>query len=77
MTQPLQTRRFKEALARVQLLFMETSGVKLTTADAALMAGLDQQVCGVMLQNLIEAGFLEQRRGGVFVRKSDTPSVRR
>ena len=77
MTQPLQTPRLKEALARVQLLFMETSGVKLTTADAALMAGLDQQVCGVMLQNLIEAGFLEQRRGGVFVRKSDTPSIRR
>jgi hypothetical protein len=77
MTQPPATRRFKEALARVQLLFMETSDVKLTTADAALMAGLDQQLCGVMLQNLIEAGFLEQRRGGVFVRKSDTPLVRR
>ena len=77
MTQPLQTPRFKEALARVQLLFMETRGLKLTTADAALRAGLDQQVCGVMLQNLIEAGFLEQRRGGVFVRKSDTPSIRR
>ena len=70
MTQPLQTRRFKEALARVRLLFMETRGVQLTTADAALMAGLDQQVCGVMLQNLIETGFLEQRPGGVFVRGS-------
>ena len=77
MTQPVPTRRFKEALARVQLLFMETNGVKLTNADAAMMAGLDQQVCGVMLQNLIEAGFLEQRRGGVFVRKSDTASIRR
>ena len=39
MTQLLQTRRFKEALARVQRLFMETQGVKLTTTDAALMAG--------------------------------------
>jgi hypothetical protein len=70
MTQPLQTPRFKEALARVQLLFTETRGLKLTTADAALMAGLDQQVCQVMLQNLIETGFLEQRPGGVFVRRS-------
>jgi hypothetical protein len=70
MTQPLPTRRFKEALARVQLLFTETRGVKLTTADAALMAGLDQQVCGVMLQNLIETGFLEKRSGGVFVRRA-------
>jgi len=70
MTQPLQTRRLKEALARVRLLFMETRGVKFTTADAALMAGLDQQVCRVLLQNLIETGFLEQRPGGVFVRRS-------
>ena len=70
MSQPLQTPRFKEALARVQLLFMETRGLKLTTADAAVMAGLDTQVCGVLLQNLIETGFLEQRPGGVFVRKS-------
>jgi hypothetical protein len=70
MTQPIPTRRFKEALARVQHLFMETGGVKLTTADAALMAGLDPQVCGVMLQNLIDTGFLERRSGGVFVRRS-------
>ena len=70
MTQPLQTPRFKEALARVQLLFTETHGLKLTTADAAAMAGLDTQVCGVLLQNLIETGFLEQRPGGVFVRRS-------
>ena len=77
MMQPLPTRRVKQALARVRPLFMETRGLQRTTADAALMAGLDQQVCGVMLQNLIEAGFLGQRRGGVFVRKSDTPSIRR
>ena len=70
MTQPIPTRRFKEALARVRHLFMETGGVKLTTADAALMAGLDPQVCGVMLQNLIDTGFLERRSGGVFVRRS-------
>ena len=70
MTQPLQTRCFKEALARVQQLFMKTPGVKLTTADAALMAGLDRQVCRVLLRNLIETGFLEQRPGGMFVRSS-------
>ena len=70
MTQPLPTRRFKEALARVQHLFTETPGIKLTTADAAQMAGLDRQVCRVMLRNLTEGGFLEQRLGGVFVRSS-------
>ena len=70
MTQPLQTRRFKEALARVRLLFMETRSAKLTAADAALMAGLDRQVCRVLLRTLIETGFLEQLPGGMFVRSS-------
>ena len=70
LTQPVQTRRFKEALARVQLLFTETRGVTLTDTDAALMAGLDKDVCRVVLQNLIETGFLEQRPRGVFVRSA-------
>jgi len=68
MTQPLQTRRFKEALMRVKQLFLETPGATLTTADAAQMAGLDMQVCGRLLHSLIDAGFLEERLGGVFVR---------
>jgi len=67
MTQPRQTRRVKEALARVRNLFAEP-GAKLTTADAAQMAGLDRQVCRTLLQNLVEAGFLERRLRGVFVR---------
>jgi predicted transcriptional regulator of viral defense system len=70
MPQPLQTRCFKEALARVQHLFVVTPGVKLTTADAAQMAGLDRQVCRVLLRTLIETGFLEQRVRGMFVRRS-------
>lgn len=70
MTQPLQTRCFNEALARIQHLFIQTPGVRLTTADAAQMAGLDRQVCRVLLRSLIDAGFLEQRLGGVFVRSS-------
>ena len=34
------------------------------------MAGLDRQVCRVMLRNLVDAGFLEQRLGGTFVRRA-------
>lgn len=49
---------------------METRGVKLTTADVALMAGLDREVCRVLLRNLIETGFLEQLPEGTFVRSS-------
>jgi predicted transcriptional regulator of viral defense system len=70
MRQPLQTRCFKEAVARVQNLFVDTSGVQLTAADAAQMAGLDRQVCRVVLRTLTESGVLEQRMRGVFVRRS-------
>ena len=70
MTRPLQTRCFKEALARVQQLFVQTPGIALTTADAAQMAGLDRHVCRVVLRNLVDAGFLERRLGGVFLRTS-------
>jgi hypothetical protein len=69
MTQPIQTRCFKEALARVQDLFVDTPGVTLTTADAAQMAGLDRQVCRVMLRTLIQGGVLEQRARGLFRRR--------
>ena len=70
MTQPLQTRCVKEALARVQHLFGDTRGVGLTAADAARMAGLDSEVCQVLLRNLLDTGFLEQRPEGMFVRSS-------
>jgi hypothetical protein len=56
MTQSRQTRCFKQALARVQHLFAETRGVKLTTADVSLMAGLDREVCRALLRSLIETG---------------------
>jgi hypothetical protein len=70
MTQPLQTPRIKEALGRLQELFVNTPGVKLTTLGAAQKAGLDRQVCRVLLRTLTTTGFLEQRVGGIFVRRS-------
>lgn len=64
-----QTRRFQEALARVRELFLTTPDVNLTTADTAREAGLDRQVCRILLRALIESGFLERRARGVFVRR--------
>ncbi len=76
MPQPIQTRRFKEALARVQDLFVNSPGVKLTTAQAARMAGLDRQVCRVLFRTLIETGFLEQGVRGMFSAAHPIPSNR-
>lgn len=76
MRVPPKTRRFKEALAKVRRLFVETPGVKLTTADTARVAALDRQVCRVLLRTLTEAGLLERRLGGVFVRRSSDSNQR-
>ncbi len=46
-----------------------TNAAIISTAAAAQMAGLDSQVCGSLLQNLVDAGYLEQRLRGVFVRR--------
>jgi hypothetical protein len=70
IAQPLQTRCFKEALARLRDLFVDSPGVMLTSADVAQMAGLDRQVCRILLRTLIDTGFLEQRVRGTFVRRS-------
>lgn len=70
MRKPLQTRCFKEALTRLKAVFVDTPGVKLTTLHAAQIAGLDRQVCRVLLRTLTTTGFLERRVGGVFVRRS-------
>ena len=75
MMQPLQTRCVKEALARVRHLFVET-GVQLTAADAARMARLDSEVCQGLLRNLLDTGFLEQRPGGMFVRRASASHQR-
>jgi len=76
MTQPIPTRCFREALERVQDLFVNSPGVKLTTAEAARMAGLDRQVCRVLFRTLIETGFLEQGLRGTFSAAHRIPGTR-
>jgi predicted transcriptional regulator of viral defense system len=58
----------------LERVFVETPGVRLTTAAAAQRAGLDRQVCRLLLLRLTEKGFLEQRLRGEFsVRPSEAP----
>lgn len=73
---PFLTPRLKAALAKVRELFVRAPGIRLTTADTARASGLDRQVCRVLLRHLAEAGFLERRASGVFVRRAPTPNER-
>ncbi len=61
----------QNALKRVQGEYLEMPGLRLTTAQAQRLWGLDQSLCTALLGALVEAKFLLRTRDGAFVR-SDT-----
>ena len=61
-----------EVLRRVQGEYIEMPGLRLTTAQAQRLWGLDRAACDALLGALVDAKFLFRTRDGAFVR-SDTP----
>ena len=61
------TPRVRDALARLKAVFRKTARRELTVTDAAILTGLDEEVCHRLLRDLVDTGFIEQRRHGVFV----------
>lgn len=57
-----------EVLRRVQGEYIEMPGLRLTTAQAQRLWGLDRAVCDSLLGTLVEAKFLFRTRDGAFVR---------
>ena len=60
------TPRVKDALARLTTVFLGRAGRTLTLAEAAELAGLDEEVCRKFLQALCDSGFLEPCPDGEF-----------
>ena len=60
--------RMEEALQRIQGEYVEMPGLRLTTAQAQRLWGLDREVCDALLRELVNAKFLSQTRDGAFVR---------
>lgn len=60
--------RMDEVLQRIQGEFVEMPGLRLTTAQAQRLWGLDRDVCDALLGALVDARFLSQTRDGAFVR---------
>ena len=58
--------RVKDALARLRAVFRGTAYAELSVADAARLAGLDDEVCRKLLNDLCATGVLEQRKRGMF-----------
>ena len=63
-----QTARVEEALRRIKSEFVEMPGLRLTTAQAQRLWGLEAEFCDAILGALVDAQFLLRTGDGVFVR---------
>ena len=66
MAAPLQA--LDDVLRRVQGEYIEMPGLRLTTAQAQRLWGLDRGACDALLGALVDAKFLFRTRDGAFVR---------
>ncbi len=57
-----------DVLRRVQREFIEMPGMRLTSAQAQRLWGLDRAACDTLLGALVDAKFLFRTRDGAFVR---------
>jgi hypothetical protein len=57
-----------DVLQRVQGEYIEMPGLRLTTAQAQRLWGLDRASCDALLAALVDAKFLFRTRDGAFVR---------
>ena len=60
-----------DVLRRVRGEYIEMPGLRLTTAQAQRLWGLDRAVCDALLAALVEAKFLFRTRDGAFIRADD------
>ena len=57
-----------DVLRRVRGEYIEMPGLRLTTAQAQRLWGLDRAACDALLSALVDAKFLFRTRDGAFVR---------
>lgn len=60
--------RVDEVLQRIQGEYLEMPGLRLTTAQAQRLWGLERDVCAAMLAALVDTKFLCRTRDGAYVR---------
>jgi hypothetical protein len=65
--------RMDDVLQRIQGEFVEMPGLCLTAAQAQRLWGLDRDLCDKLLEGLVNAQFLAQRRDGSFIRVDGSP----
>lgn len=66
----------RNLLSRVRGEYLEMPGLSLTLEQAQRLWALDRGICSGVLSNLVQAGFLRQRRDGSYIRRGVGPDVR-
>jgi hypothetical protein len=64
-----------DALRRVKAEYLEMPGLRLTTAQAQRLWGLDRESCAALLGALVDARFLNRTADGAFTRAALTRTV--
>lgn len=59
-----------DALRRVKSEYLEMPGLRLTSAQAQRLWGLDRESCAALLGALVDARFLNRTSDGAFARPS-------
>jgi len=65
-----------DVLRRVQGEYIEMPGLRLTTAQAQRLWGLDRAACDALLGALVDAKFLLRTRDGAFMRSDQARATR-
>ena len=65
-----------DVLQRVQGEYIEMPGLRLTTAQAQRLWGLDRAACDALLGALVDAKFLLRTRDGAFMRSDQARATR-
>ena len=60
-----------DVLRRVRGEYIEMTGLRLTTAQAQRLWGIDRASCDALLGALVDAKFLSKTRDGAFVRSEN------
>ena len=65
------TVRVVNALERLKGPFLESPGTKLSLTDAANIAGIEQDICRLLLSALVDARFLTRGPDGAYHREAE------
>ena len=65
-----------DVLRRVRGEYIEMPGLRLTTAQAQRLWGLDRDACDALLGALVDAKFLYRTRDGAFMRSDQARTSR-